>query len=467
MHARTRTHAHMHTHARTRTHVHTHARTHACTRTHTHTCTHAHTCTHTRARAHIHAHARTRARTRTHTRALTHSHTHTLQEGHRELLAQLYISVTWGHWGAHRQGCRPPWSGPWLDTAVLKAPLFLRQAGRGGYPNWVRAIANQAHRPSPTRPTAQEGRHSDLWRHLAASSAGVTRDRALSLRSWRQSLVPLVANNGRARVKTAQHTPRPRLPEAPGPHSRPVGRAGLSPCSRASRSLLPGTAGPNPPRRGPFGTVRPLHVQLSQGTPGEARSGIWHCPLVLPALSGRGQEAQVTDSSAHPALDTNRPPKAPGGFGDKRPFPARGQASLPDRGHLNPPTLGRCRGTGQTALWSGGGERRPAHAFGSTSKRAHRGTQPPRKTEPPRPPAIRALPRTEKGLLRAGNARGSHVNGRQPDAPVRAQRHTNARVRPRPPGPLQLGPPGPGLPHPGPSEIPPCGDIQEQNSSSL
>ena len=173
-------------------------------------------------------HAHTRARM--HACTLTHSHTHTATGrapgAPGPAVRQHHLGpLGGGHWGAQRQGCRTPWSGPWLDTAVLKAPLFLRQAGWGGYPNWVRAIANQAHRPSPTRPTAQEGRHSDLWRHLAASSEGVTRDRASSLRSWRQSLAPLVADNGRARVRTAQRTPRPRLPEAPGPHSRPTREA--------------------------------------------------------------------------------------------------------------------------------------------------------------------------------------------------------------------------------------------------
>lgn len=54
------------------------------------------------------------------------------------------------------------------------------------------------------------------------------------------------------------------------------------------------------------------------------------------------------------------------------------------------------------------------------------------------PPGIRALPRTGEGLLRAGSALGSHVNGRHPDAAMRAQRHTHTHT----PGPLQLSPPG-------------------------
>lgn len=248
-----------------------------------------------------------------------------------------------------------------------------------------------------------------------------------------------------------------------------MGRAGLSPCSGASRSLLPGTAGPNPPRCGLFRTVRPLHVQLAQGTPGEARSGVWHCPLVLPVLSGRGQEAQVTDSSAHPALDTNRPPKAPGASGTKGPSLPKARRHCQTEGTSTHPPWGGAGGQGRRSsgleevngiqpTLSGG----PANGHTGAHNLQER-------RSPPPPPAIRALPRAGEGLLRASNAPGSHVNGRQPDVPVRAQRHARAhmRARPRPPGRLQLSPPGPRLAHPGPSEIPPCGDIQEQNSSSL
>ena len=72
-----------------------------------------------------------------------------------------------------------------------------------------------------------------------------------------------------------------------------------------------------------------------------------------------------------------------------------------------------------------------------------------------------------EGVLRAGSAPGSHVNGRQPEAPVRAQRHTRthaARAARAPSGSVR---PARGLPHPGPSETPPCGDIHEHHSSGL
>ena len=79
-------------------------------------------------------------------------------------------------------------------------------------------------------------------------------------------------------------------------------------------------------------------------------------------------------------------------------------------------------------LGSGGDGLCPAHAFGRTGTWTHWGTQPPRSRRSP--PAIRALPHTGEGLLRAGSALGSHVNGRHPDAAMRAQRHTHTHQAP-------------------------------------
>ena len=113
----THTRAHTHTHTRPHTHTHKHAHTRTHTRAHTHTRTHTHTHAHTHARMHTHSHACTQ-----------------LQEGHRELLAQLHSSVTRGHWGAQRQGCRPPWSGPWSGHHGSESSPLSNVGSPGGTP---------------------------------------------------------------------------------------------------------------------------------------------------------------------------------------------------------------------------------------------------------------------------------------------------------------------------------------------
>ena len=273
-------------------------------------------------------------RTRTHTRAHTREHAHTqLQEGHRELLAQMHVSVTQGCWGARLQGCRPPWARLWPGhRSSESSPLSKAGSPGGGALTGSELQLTQPHTSlSPqafSRPANRSGgqTQSNSRRHLAANSADITMTRgtAVSLSSCGDSSVPLVADDGRARVRTTHALPlhgrtfpRPQAATASG-----CGQGQPESLLRGLETSAPHSGGPQPAPLRPLRTVPRLQVQLPQGAPGEAWSGVWRCPRVLPAPSGRGQEAQVTDSSAHPALNTNRHPKAPGGFQEKRPFPA-------------------------------------------------------------------------------------------------------------------------------------------------
>nr|XP_020735104.1 basic proline-rich protein-like [Odocoileus virginianus texanus] len=106
-------------------------------------------------------------------------------------------------------------------------------------------------------------------------------------------------------------SPRPRLPEAPGGHGQPTREAcGQGQPESLLRDLETSAPqdGPSPAPCSPFGTVPRLQVP-GHPSPSAARLTEPWAPIAL-----RGP--------AHPALGTHRPPKAPGGFQEKRPFSA-------------------------------------------------------------------------------------------------------------------------------------------------
>ena len=91
---------------------------------------------------------------------------------------------------------------------------------------------------------------------------------------------------------TVPRPPRPQLPEAPSPQGRTFRRPQAATAAdqgglrtRPARVPAPGprdlcspNGRPQPAPRGPLGTVRLLHMKLSQGVPGEAWSSVWRCP---------------------------------------------------------------------------------------------------------------------------------------------------------------------------------------------
>lgn len=328
---------------------------------------HAHS-THTNARTHMHAHAtHANTRTRPHTHAHTRTHARTqLQEGHRELLAQLHVSVTQGRWGARLQGCRPPWARPWSrHRSSESSPLSKAGSPVGDALTGSELQLTQPHTSlSPQAFSRQADRsggqtQSNPQRHLAANSAEVTvtRDPAWSLSFCGESSVPLVADNGRARVRTTHALPpdgrtfpRPQAATAGRP-GRPAGRASLSPCSGASRPLLPRTAGPSPPPCSPLGTVPRCRCSFLRAPPVRLGAVSGNAPESCQSRQGevrkpRSQTARLTQPWTSIAL--RRPQEA-----SRRKGP-----SLPEARH-------HCRTEGTSALppWGGmaGGQgRRPS-----------------------------------------------------------------------------------------------------------